>query len=51
MYKDGTLKKILLEKTKLKTKVIEQNRSSDLKRFQIERLEIQFIREFDPGSG
>ena len=38
MYKDGTLKKILLEKTKLKTKVIEQNRSSDLKRFQIERL-------------
>ena len=38
MYKDGTLKKILLEKTKLKQKVIEQNRSSDLKRFQIERL-------------
>ena len=31
MYKDGTLKKILLEK-KLKTKVIEQNRSSDLKK-------------------
>ena len=32
MYKDGTLKKILLEKTKLKTKEIEQNRSSDLKK-------------------
>ena len=51
MYKDGTLKKILLEKTKLKTKVIEQRKSSDLERIQIERLEIQFIREFDPGSG
>ena len=38
MYKDGTLKKILLEKTKLKQKVIEQRKSSDLKRFQIERL-------------
>ena len=33
MYKDGTLKKILLEKTKLKTKVIEQNRSSEKEDF------------------
>ncbi len=53
MYKDGTLEKILLEKKKkLEQKVIEQKQKALIEKILASKEDkIQYIREFDPGSG
>ena len=52
MYKDGTLENSFREEKKLEQKVIEQNKKLWLKKILASKEDkIQFIREFDPGSG